>query len=68
MLQYDKGRLITKFNINDISKIKIETLNREYNILESIFEDDVIEKQRDFDEKMHGNRDRYSDIFTYYKS
>lgn len=33
-----------------------------------MYADEVIESQRDYDERMHGNRDRYSDIFTYFKS
>jgi hypothetical protein len=68
MLDFDKGRFNSKFNINDISKIKSDTINREFNILEAMHADEVIDSQRDYDERMHGNRDRYSDIFTYYKS
>ena len=68
MLDYDKGGLNTKFNIHDISKIKSDTVTREFNILEAMYSDEVIEIQRDYDERMHGSRDRYSDIFTYFKS
>ena len=68
MLDFDKGKFNTKININDISNVKSDTINREFNILEAMYADEVIDSQRDFDEKMHGNRDRYSDIFTYFKS
>jgi hypothetical protein len=40
----DKAGLITKFKIDDIFKIKGDAINKEYNILESIFEDEIIDK------------------------
>lgn len=43
MLDYDKGGLNTKFNIHDISKIKSDTVTREFNILEAMYSDEVIE-------------------------
>lgn len=68
MLQYDEGRLNTKFKINDIAEINEDTKNKEFNILKEIFNDKLINNQKDIDKKLHGKRDRYPDIHTYFKS
>jgi hypothetical protein len=43
MLQeYENGKLNTKFDIKEIHKINQNIINREYNILEHMFDDQIV--------------------------
>lgn len=41
---------------------------KEYQLLDELYQQQEVQNNIDFDQQMHGGRDRYSDIITYYKS
>ena len=71
--QIDNGRLckpylVSQFNLEKSKNMpSIEEVNRDYSILESLYDIQEVEDQKVY-AKMYSGRNRYVDIITYKKS